>query len=87
MDFMLLLASIFASIIFSAILIAIVDINIKKFLEMKNIDVDTHQVGLLINIEKNGKDKKDYDKYLGRVYLIFIVIFTILFYYILPKIN
>ncbi len=87
MDFMLLLASIFASIIFSAILIAIVDINIKKFLKTKNIDVDTHQVGLLINIEKDGKDKKDYDKYIGRVYLIFIIIFTILFYYILPKIN
>ena len=87
MYFMLLLASIFASIIFSAILIAIVDINIKKFLKTKNIDVDTHQVGLLINIEKDGKDKKDYDKYIGRVYLIFIIIFTILFYYILPKIN
>ena len=87
MNFMLLLASIFASIIFSAILIAIVDINIKKFLKTKNIDVDTHQVGLLINIEKDGKDKKDYDKYIGRVYLIFIIIFTILFYYILPKIN
>lgn len=87
MDFMLLLASIFASIIFSAILIAIVDINKKKFLKTKNIDVDTHQVGLLINIEKDGKDKKDYDKYIGRVYLIFIIIFTILFYYILPKIN
>lgn len=87
MDFMLLLASIFASIIFSAILIAIVDINIKKFLETKNIDVDTHQVGLLINIEKDGKDKKDYSKYIGRVYLIFIIIFTISFYYILPKIN
>ncbi len=87
MDFMLLLASIFASIIFSAILIAIVNINIKKFLKTKNIDVDTHQVGLLINIEKDGKDKKDYDKYIGRVYLIFIIIFTILFYYILPKIN
>ena len=87
MDFMLLLASIFASIIFSAILIAIVNINIKKFLKTKNIDVDTHQVGLLIIIEKDGKDKKDYDKYIGRVYLIFIIIFTILFYYILPKIN
>lgn len=87
MNFMLLLASIFASIIFSAILIAIVDINIKKFLKTKNIDVDTQQVGLLINIEKEGKDKKIYNKCLGRIYLMFIVIFTILFYYILPKIN
>lgn len=87
MDFMLLLSSIFASIIFSAILLAIVDINMKKFLETKNIDVDVHQVGLLANKEIDGKNKKQYDKYISRIYLIFIAIFTILFYYILPKIN
>ena len=87
MDFMLLLSSILLSMISSAILIAIVDINIKKFLKLKNIDVETHKIGMLINVEEDGKDKKEYDKYINHIYLIFIIIFTILFIYILSKIN
>ena len=87
MDIVLFLSSLFVSIIISAILLYIVDINIKKFLSTKNIDVDTHQVGLLVNNEEDEKDKKDYDKFIGRIYLIFIVIFTVLAYYILPQID
>lgn len=81
---MSVIVSIVCGILISAILIAIVDINMKKFLNLKNIDVETHNTGLLIQIETEGKDKKDYDVYLGKIYLIFIVIFSIASYIILP---
>lgn len=81
---MLIISSIFVSIIASAILITIVDLNIKNFLKTKNIDVETHHTGLLIDIETDGKDKAEYDKCIGKIYTIFIIIFAICFYFILP---
>ncbi len=75
----------FVGIVISAILTVIIDMNIKPFLKSKNVDIETHKTGLLINIETDGKDKKEYDKYMGRIYTIFVIIFSILSYIILPK--
>ena len=82
---MLLISSIFSGILLSAVLISIVDINMKNFLKSKNIDVETHNVGLLIHVEQDGKDKAEYDKYIGKIYLIFIIITSIISYIVLPK--
>lgn len=82
---MLIISSIFCGMLISAILVAIISINIEKFLDSNNIDVKTHSTGLLLNIETDGKDKKDYNKYIRKIYLIFVIIFTILSYFILPK--
>lgn len=83
---MLILSSIFSSLLISSILVAIVDVNIKKFLNTKNIDVNTYNISLLTNFETEGKDKKDYDKHIKNIYIIFIIIFFIASYIILPKI-
>lgn len=82
---MLILSSIFSSLLISSILVAIVDVNIKKFLNTKNIDVNTYNISLLTNFETEGKDKKDYDKHIRNIYIIFIIIFFIASYIILPK--
>ena len=83
---MLIISSIFISMLISAILTAIVDLNITEFLKTKNIDVETHRTGLLINLETDGKDKAEYDKCIKKIYIIFIVIFSLCFYFILPLI-
>lgn len=82
---MLILSIIFSGILISAVLITIINLNIEKFLSSKNIDLTTHNTGLLINTEIDGKDKNDYDKCIGKIYFIFVVIFSILSYIILPK--
>ena len=81
---MLIILSILCGFIISSILVAIYEINMKKFFDKKGLDVESHKT-LLLNMEVDGKDTKDYNKYLRRVYIIYTIIFSILSYIILPK--
>lgn len=82
---MLIISSLLCGFVISAILISIVTINIEKYLESKNIDISTRRGLLLSDFEFEGKDKKDYSNCINKIYIIYVIIFSILSYIILPK--